>query len=97
MELMTIGVLATIALGIGYLLGKREYDKLLLFSNSAIHTRDEVIADLQDKVKRHEEMRATINEKANNFLLEIQAHKEQEARRKTRKTTKLKKGKRNEK
>lgn len=79
MELVLIGSISTIAFVFGYWLGKKEYDNLLQYSNSAIHTRDEVISDLQDKVKRHEEMRVTINEKANNFLREIQSHKEQEA------------------
>lgn len=97
MELVLIGVLTTIAFAFGHWFGKKEYDNLLQFSNSAIHTRDEVIADLQEKVKRHEEMRVTINEKANNFLREIQSHKEQEAAKKKleKETKSKKKGKKN--
>lgn len=84
MELILIGAIATIAFSFGYWIRKNEYDSLLQYSNSQVHTRDEIITDLQDKVKQHEEMRVTINEKANNFLREIQSHKEQEeAKKKT--------------
>ena len=84
MELILIGAIATITFSFGYWIRKNEYDSLLQYSNSQVHTRDEIITDLQDKVKQHEEMRVTINEKANNFLREIQSHKEQEeAKKKT--------------
>jgi len=92
MELILIGAIATIAFAFGYWLRKKEYDSLLQYSNSAIHTRDEVISDLQDKVKRYEEMRVTLDEKASSFLHEIEAHKKQTSKPyRTKKETKSKK------
>lgn len=86
MELVMVIVLAIIAFAIGYSLGKGKFDEVVKSANNVIQSNNAMIDDLQGKIRNYEEMRATLDEKASNFLHEIESHKEQ-----TKKETKPKK------
>lgn len=77
MELVLVIVLAIIAFAIGYSLGKGKFDEVVTAANKVIQSNNALIDDLQGKIRAYEDMRVKLDEKANNFLHEIESHKEQ--------------------